>query len=459
MAFESINPLNGKHLRSFPSLSLPETQSAIERADSAYRKWRLTSFEHRKSILKSLAQLLRERIDEFAELITLEMGKRLFESRAEIHFCTDIIDFYADGAESFLADKPMNHASGNAFLRYEPIGPLLGVMPWNFPFYQVIRFAAPNLMAGNVVMIKHACNVPQCSQAIADLFDQVGLMPNAYSNLFTPTEMVKAIIEDDRIKGVSLTGSDAAGSAVAAEAGKHIKKSVLELGGNDAFIVLEDAELKSTVRAAVKGRMRNAGQSCIASKRFIVVESIADDFLDAFKTAMTKQTLGDPMDPATDLGPLSTEAAVVDLDRNVQATIDAGATVVLGGDRPHREGAFFNPTILTDITRDMPTFDHELFGPVACVYVVKDEAEAIQLANDSSYGLGGSVFTSDVERGIRVAEQIETGMVFINQVTRSQQDLPFGGIKRSGYGRELSYLGIREFVNTKLIHYPNAPRN
>jgi succinate-semialdehyde dehydrogenase/glutarate-semialdehyde dehydrogenase len=456
MAFESINPFTGKLLRSFPSLSLQETVDRIEQADAAYRQWKQTSFDHRKSILKSLSKLLRDRIDDLAELITIEMGKRLFESRAEIQFCTAIIDFYADGAESFLADERMDHAAGNAYIRYEPIGTLLGVMPWNFPFYQVIRFAAPNLMAGNTVMIKHACNVPQCAQAIADLFDEAGLSPNAYSNLFTPTEFVKSIIEDNRIKGVSLTGSDAAGSAVAAQAGKHIKKSVLELGGNDAFIVLEDADLKSTVRAAVKGRMRNAGQSCIASKRFIVVESIADDFLACFKTAMAKQTLGDPMDPSTDLGPLSTEAAALDLEKNVRATIQAGATVVLGGDRPNREGAFFNPTILTNITRDMPTFDHELFGPVASVYIVKDEAEAIQLANDSSYGLGGSVFTSDVQRGIRVAEQIETGMVFINQVTRSQQDLPFGGVKRSGYGRELSYIGIREFANTKLIHYPNS---
>jgi succinate-semialdehyde dehydrogenase/glutarate-semialdehyde dehydrogenase len=251
-----------------------------------------------------------------------------------------------------------------------------------------------------------------------------------------------------------LTGSEAAGSAVAALAGKQIKKSVLELGGNDAFIVLEDADLKKTVRAAVKGRMRNAGQSCIASKRFIVVESIAGQFLEMFKTAMANQKLGDPMDAATDLGPLSTEAAANDLLAKVQATVQSGATVVLGGDRPDRDGAFFNPTILTDVTPRMPSYDQELFGPVASVYVVKDEAAAIQLANDSSYGLGGSVFTSDIQRGLRVAEQIETGMVFINQPTRSQQDLPFGGVKKSGYGRELSFLGIREFVNTKLIHYP-----
>ena len=454
MAFESVNPFNGKLLQSFEPLSVTETATAIAKAELAYADWKKTSFNHRKSILKSFSSALRDRIDEFAELITMEMGKRLLESKAEIQFCATIIDFYADGAETFLADQRMDHSSGHAYIRYEPLGVLLGVMPWNFPFYQVIRFAAPNLMAGNTVMIKHASNVPQCAQAIAELFDKVGLPKHAYTNLFVPTEFVKTIVEDDRIKGVSLTGSEAAGSAVAALAGKQIKKSVLELGGNDAFIVLEDADLKKTVRAAVKGRMRNAGQSCIASKRFIVVESIAGQFLEMFKTAMANQKLGDPMDAATDLGPLSTEAAANDLLAKVQATVQSGATVVLGGDRPDRDGAFFNPTILTDVTPRMPSYDQELFGPVASVYVVKDEAAAIQLANDSSYGLGGSVFTSDIQRGLRVAEQIETGMVFINQPTRSQQDLPFGGVKKSGYGRELSFLGIREFVNTKLIHYP-----
>lgn len=455
MAFESINPFNGKHLRTFQSISWEETQAAIANADLAYRSWKGTAFEQRKSILKSMSAALRDRVDEWAELITLEMGKRLVESKAEIGFCADIIDFYADGAKDFLAKKQLDQTDGHAYIRYEPIGALLGVMPWNFPFYQVIRFAAPNLMAGNVVLIKHAPNVPQCALAIANLFDEIGLPKHTYTNLFVPTDLVKNVIGDDRIRGVSLTGSDAAGSAVAAQAGEKIKKSVLELGGNDAFIVLEDANLKTTVRAAVKGRMRNAGQSCVSSKRFIVVESVAEDFLNAFQAAMADQTLGNPMDATTDLGPLSTEAAAQALNDNVQATIKAGATVVLGGDRPDRDGAFFNPTILTDITHEMPTYDQELFGPVASVYVVKDEAEAIKLANDSSYGLGGSVFTRDIERGLRVAEQIETGMVFINQPTRSQKNLPFGGIKKSGYGRELSYLGIREFINTKLIHHPS----
>jgi len=329
-------------------------------------------------------------------------------------------------------------------------------MPWNFPFYQVVRFATPNIMAGNTVLVKHASNVPQCAQAIEELFHECGLPKGVYTNLFISSELVEVIISDSRIQGVSLTGSEKAGAAVAAIAGKNLKRSVLELGGNDPFIVLEDADLDRTIELAVKGRTVNAGQSCVASKRFIVVASVADKFLSGFKKQMSALKLGDPMDEETTLAPLSTEGAAERLEEQVRSSVDAGATVLLGGDRPNRSGAYFNPTILTDVTPDMPTFDQELFGPVATVYVVQDEAEAIALANHSSYGLGGSVFTSDIERGRRVAEQLETGMVFINQPTKSQAELPFGGIKNSGYGRELSHLGILEFVNKKLIH--SGPR-
>ena len=328
-------------------------------------------------------------------------------------------------------------------------------MPWNFPFYQVVRFAAPNIMAGNTVLMKHASIVPQCAIAIEKLFAECGLPTGVYTNLLIPTEFVETILSDDRVQGVSLTGSESAGAAVAAIAGKHLKRSVLELGGNDAFIVLEDADLEHAVQQAVKGRIVNAGQSCVAAKRFIVDQAIADEFLSGFKKQMSELQLGDPMDASTTLGPLSSEEAAETVQKQVQSAIDAGATVVLGGDRSLREGAFFNPTILADVTSDMPTFDQEIFGPVATVYVAQDEAEAIRLANNSSYGLGGSVFTRDVHRGRRVAEQIETGMMFINQPTKSQADLPFGGIKNSGYGRELSYLGILEFVNKKLIHLSN----
>ena len=382
-------------------------------------------------------------------------GKRISESRDEIEYCATIAEFYANGAEQFLADEKMEVEGTNASIHYEPLGVLMGVMPWNFPFYQVVRFATPNIMAGNTVMVKHAANVPQCAKAIEELFNECGLPNGVYTNLFIPTEFVEAIVSDKRVQGVSLTGSERAGAAVAAIAGKNLKRSVLELGGNDPFIVLEDADLASAIELAVKGRMVNAGQSCVASKRFIVVEAVAEPFVAGFKDQMSQLKIGDPVDEDTTLAPLSTEEAAVDLLDKVQSSINAGATVLLGGDRPDREGAYFNPTILTDVTPDNASFDQELFGPVATIYVVEDEAAAIQLANHSSYGLGGSVFTADVERGRRVAEKIETGMIFINQPTKSQADLPFGGIKNSGYGRELSHLGILEFVNKKLIHLPN----
>jgi succinate-semialdehyde dehydrogenase/glutarate-semialdehyde dehydrogenase len=455
MQFTSVNPATNEAIESFPHVSKDETLSAIEHADAAYREWKNTSFTERTKVLLALASELRERVDELARLITLDMGKRISESRREIEYCAEIAEFYANGAEEFLADQPMGLNDVDAYIRYEPIGVLLGIMPWNFPFYQVVRFAAPNIMAGNTVLVKHASNVPQCANAIAELFNECGLPAGVYTNLFIPTDFVEAIISDQRVHGVSLTGSEKAGASVAGLAGKYLKRSVLELGGNDAFIVLDDADLAKTVELAVKGRMANMGQSCVAAKRFIVVESVAKDFLTAFKEQMSELKMGDPMDKETTLAPLSTEDAAENLAKQVQAAVDAGATVVLGGDRPECEGAYFNPTILTGVTPEMPTFDEELFGPVATVYIVKDEDTAIELANNSSFGLGGSVYTKDIERGRRVAEQIETGMVFINQPTNSRAELPFGGIKNSGYGRELSHLGILEFVNKKLIHLGN----
>lgn len=452
MTFVSVNPATGEELKSFNMLTKQETLDAVERADDAFDSWRHTSFDERKAVVLKFAQGLRDRSEEYAKLITLDMGKRISEARDEIAFCAEIAEFYANGADEFLADKEMKVDDADAYIQYTPIGVLMGVMPWNFPFYQVTRYAAPNIMAGNTVLVKHASNVPQCAQAIQDLFDECGLPSGVFTNLFIPVEFVETIIDDPRVQGVSLTGSEKAGAAVAAAAGKNIKRSVLELGGNDAFIVLEDADLDHAVKMAIKGRMVNTGQSCVASKRFIVVEPLAEEFTSRFKAEMEKMRMGDPMDENTDVGPLSTEDAAVDLNEKVQRTINAGATVVLGGGRPERQGAYFNPTILTDIKPDMPSYDQELFGPVASVYVVKDEAEAIELANDSSYGLGGSVYTADIERGRRVAEQIDTGMMFINQPTSSQAELPFGGTKNSGYGRELSPLGILEFVNKKLIH-------
>lgn len=452
MTFETVNPATNQRLKTFDSISKQQTLECVGKADEAFAQWRTRSIPERAELMRKLADRIRSEADQYAKLITMEMGKRISEAKKEIEFCAQITEFYANGAEQFLADSPIDVDGAKAYLQYAPIGVLMGVMPWNFPFYQVIRFAVPNVMAGNTVLVKHAGNVPQCAAALQDLFDDSGFPAGVFTNLFVPVEFVESIIEDKRVQGVSLTGSEKAGAAVAALAGKNIKRSVLELGGNDAFIVLEDADLDLAVDMALKGRLVNTGQSCVAAKRFIVVKAVADEFVSRFKAGMEALTLGDPMDDATDIGPLSTESAAKDLMGKVQQSINAGATVVLGGDRPERSGAYFNPTILTDITSDMPTYDVELFGPVASVYVVDDEQAAIRLANDSSYGLGGSVHTSDIQRGKRVAEQIDTGMVFINQPTKSQADLPFGGTKNSGYGRELSKAGIMEFINRKLIH-------
>jgi succinate-semialdehyde dehydrogenase/glutarate-semialdehyde dehydrogenase len=452
MTFKSVNPATNEELKAFDMLSKAQMLDAVKQADEAFDAWRQTSFDERKRIMLKIATSLRDRTDEFATLVTLEMGKRIAEARYEINFCAEIAEFYANRAEGFLADQAIEVEGAEAYIQHTPIGVLLGVMPWNFPFYQVTRFVMPNIMAGNTVLVKHASNVPQCAQAMQDLFTECGLPPGVFTNLFIPVDFVESILADDRVQGVSLTGSEKAGAAVAGHAGQNLKRSVLELGGNDAFIVLEDADIDDAVKKAIKGRMVNTGQSCVAAKRFIVVESVAEQFLSKFRSRMEALQMGDPMDESTDVGPLSTEAAAVDLKEKVQAAIDAGVTVVLGGGRPDRDGAYFTPTILTDITPDMPTYDQELFGPVASVYVVKDESAAIKLANDSSYGLGGSVYTRDVERGRRVAEQIDTGMMFINQPTNSQVELPFGGTKNSGYGRELSSQGIMEFVNKKLIH-------
>ena len=371
MSFKTVNPATNEELKTFPSLSKDQTIEAISKADDAFSSWRKTTIEERKEIILKFADLLRSRCDEFAKLITLEMGKRISEAKSEIEFCAEIAEFYANGAEEFLANETMEVEGASAYIQYAPIGVLLGVMPWNFPFYQVVRFAVPNIMAGNTVLVKHATTVPQCASTVGDLFEKCGLPNGVFTNLFIPTEFVEAIIADERIQGVSLTGSERAGAAVAALAGKNIKRSVLELGGNDAFIVLEDADMDHVVKMAVKGRMTNTGQSCVASKRFIVMEPVAEEFLKRFKSEMDQMKMGDPMDVSTDVGPMSSESAAAGLEENVQATINAGATVVLGGGRPDRPGAYFNPTILTDITPEMPTFDQELFGPVASVYVVE----------------------------------------------------------------------------------------
>ncbi|WP_281323867.1 NAD-dependent succinate-semialdehyde dehydrogenase [Flavobacterium sp. IMCC34518] len=451
MAIQTINPTTNKVVKSFDEMTVTAVDNAVANAAIAFDEWKQTDYQTRAQLLYTVAGLLRAKKKELAKMITLEMGKLLSHAEGEIKLSAEIFDYYVKNAESFLADKMLNPVHGKAFIRYSPIGVLLGVQPWNFPFYQVARFAAPNIMIGNTVLIKHASNVPQCAIAIEKIFIEAGAQIGLYTNLLVSGQRATELVADKRIRGISLTGSETAGASVASEAGKHIKKSVLELGGSDAFIILEDADIDKAVEWAVVGRINNNGQCCVASKRFIAVESIADSFLEKFKAKMAELVVGDPMDDTTNLGPLCSEAAAVNIADQVKRAVNGGAKIVLGGKRVDREGAYMEATILTNILPENPVFYEEFFGPVALFFQVKDEAEAIALANNSPFGLGGSVFTKDIERGKRIANQIDTGMVFINHPTWTQADLPFGGTKNSGYGREMAEFGLDEFVNKKLI--------
>ena len=451
MAFQTINPTINAVIKSFDETNDAALEKYVAQATTTFNEWKNTDYQTRSQLLYTVAGLLRAKRRELAQTITLEMGKLLIHAEGEIKLSAEIFDYYAKNAEGFLADKILNPVHGKALIRYSPVGILLGIQPWNFPFYQVARFAVPNIMIGNTVLVKHAANVPQCAMAIEALFIEAGAPLGLYTNLLLSHPQTTKLIADKRIRGISLTGSEIAGASVATEAGKHIKKSVLELGGSDAFIILEDADIDKAVDWAVVGRINNNGQCCVASKRFIAVESIADEFLEKFKNKLAALVVGDPVDPATNLGPLCTEAAAVKIADQVKRAVDGGAKILLGGKRVDREGAFMQATILTDVAPENPVFYEEFFGPVALFFKVKDEAAAIALANDSPYGLGGSVFTQDIERGNRVANQIDTGMVFINHPTWTQADLPFGGTKGSGYGREMAQLGLDEFVNKKLI--------
>lgn len=451
MSIQTVNPYTNKTEKSFDEMTDKALEAAVAKAQLAFADWKETDYQLRADLLHEVATLMRAKKDSLAKTITLEMGKLIAQAEGEIDLSADIFDYYAEHGEKFLEDKVLNPKFGEAVIRNSPIGILLGVMPWNFPFYQVARFAAPNIMAGNTILLKHASIVPQCAAALEVLFEEAKAPKGLYTNLFISGKRATALVADKRIKGVSLTGSEEAGASVAAEGGKNLKKVVLELGGNDVFIILEDADMEKTVEWAVMGRMNNNGQCCVASKRFIAVEAIADVFLEKFKEKLSKMKVGDPMDPATELGPLSSEEAAEHLADQVKRSVSKGAKVLLGGKRADRAGAFMEPTILSGLKPGIPAYHEELFGPVASFYIVKGEQAAIDLANDSDFGLGASVFTQDIERGKRVADQIVTGMVFINHPTWTQADLPFGGTKSSGFGRELSELGIHEFVNKKLI--------
>ena len=451
MPYQSTNPNNGKLLKSFEHMSSARLDEVLAAAEDCFKTWKNKSYAERAAVLRRAAALLHAHADDFARLETLEMGKRIAEARGDVNFSGDILGYYARHAESFLAPTPLHPSAGEAHLESSPLGVLFCVEPWNFPYYQLARVAGPQLMAGNVLVVKHAGCVPQCAMAFEKLLLDAGAPAGAYTNLFISYEQSHRVIDDPRVKGVALTGSVAAGREVAARAGQNLKKSTMELGGSDAFIVLADADLDKTIPWAVWGRMFNAGQTCCAAKRFIVLDAVADEFLARFKAALEALKPGDPMIEATTLGPLSTESALLQLLAQVDAAVKAGARLLMGGQRIARPGWFMQPTILTDIAPGNPAFRDEFFGPVVSFFRVKSEDEAIALANDSDFGLAGSVWTRDEARGLRVASRVDTGMMFVNNIDWTDAELPFGGIKHSGYGRELGCMGIHEFVNKKLV--------
>lgn len=449
---KSINPTTGQCIKHYNPISDTEASAIINTAYEAYKHWRTTSFAERAQYMRSAAEVLRNNKEHYAAGITEEMGKCYKESLAEIEKCAWVCEHYAEQTATYLADDIIATNASSSFVTYQPLGPILAVMPWNFPFWQVFRFAAPALMAGNVGILKHASNVCGSALAIESVFQKSGFPDNVFRTVLVTSDQVANLIEHPHIYAVTLTGSTQAGKAVAAKAGESLKKTVLELGGSDPYIILNDADLPTAIEACVTSRLINAGQSCIAAKRFIVVESIYDDFLEAFILAMQNITMGDPMDPNTDIGPQANEALRDELHQQVQISIQQGANCVLGGMLPEGQGVFYPPTILTNVKPSMPAYSEELFGPVASVIKAVDEAEAIHIANDTNFGLGAAIFTANTNHGTTIARtQLDAGTCYINDHVKSDPRLPFGGIKQSGYGRELAQFGIKEFVNIKTV--------
>lgn len=454
MAFQTVNPYTNEVIKTFESATREEIVSAIGVADQAFQNWKKLPVSERVVYLQKAADLLRKNADEYAKVITLEMGKIFAEAKGEVELSAQILEYYVRHAEEQLQPRKlpvMDPAEGDAELVYEPLGVLLAIEPWNFPFYQVARILAPQLSAGNTLILKHASNIPQCALAFEQLMKDAGLPEGVFQNLFIEHDDVELVLADPRVCGVALTGSEFAGSAVAQVAGKHLKKAIMELGGADAFVVLDDADIDKTVAWGVFGRHWNAGQVCVSSKRMILDAKIYDEYLKKYTAGVAALKAGDPMDPETQLAPLSSQRAKDGLLKQIEEAVKHGAIATEVGPKVPEQGCFVQPTILTNVTPDNPAYNQEFFGPVSMIIKAEDEADAIRIANDSPFGLGGSVFTSDNERGRRVANQISTGMVFVNHPTMVKADLPFGGIRRSGYGRELIDLGLKEFVNIKLV--------
>jgi succinate-semialdehyde dehydrogenase/glutarate-semialdehyde dehydrogenase len=457
MMYQVVNPATGKVESEYPTATDAEVSAVLGRAERGYTSWRRTPLDERAAIMRRVSQLYRDRSTELAAIITREMGKVTKAAQGELRFVAAIYEYYADNAAALLEDQPLaSNLPGTAWVRKTPIGALLGIMPWNYPYYQVARFAAPNLMIGNTIVLKHAPQCPESALAMERLFRDAGLPEDAYINIFASNEQVAGMVADPRIAGVSVTGSERAGAAVAAVAGQNLKKVVLELGGSDPFIVLDGADLPKVARTAAAARMENGGQACNASKRMIVADAIYDDFMREFTAAMSSYVTGDPTDPATSYGPLSSEQAARNLMAQIDDAVSKGATVHLGGHRIDGPGAFVAATVLSGVTPDMRAYREELFGPAAVVYRVAGADEAVELANSSAFGLGGAVFCSDEKLAVDVADRLDVGMAWVNTAELGGPELPFGGTKRSGVGRELGPLGIDEFVNKKLIHTPPA---
>jgi succinate-semialdehyde dehydrogenase/glutarate-semialdehyde dehydrogenase len=454
---QTTNPATGEPGKSYEETSIGEARAAAAAARAAFLKWRRTSFADRSAVIHRAAEILRARKDEFARLMTEEMGKTFDEGGAEVEKCAFHCDWFADHAQEYLAEEPVDLGTGETFVTFNPIGVVLAVMPWNFPFWQVFRFAAPALMAGNGALLKHASNVPGCALAIEEVFHQAGVPRDLFRALLLPSSEVEALIKDEHIAAVTLTGSVPAGRSVATTAGSVLKKCVLELGGSDAYLVLEDADIDAAAKVAATARMVNGGQSCIAGKRFVVVRSVLEPFERALVEAMRSYRMGDPTKEGTKLGPMVSVKARDDIHAQVTKSVSQGARLLLGGKLPERPGAWYSATVLSDVRPGQPAHDEEVFGPVAAIIAAADEADAIRIANDSEFGLGSGVLTGDVERGRRIAaEELEAGMSFVNDNVRSDPRAPFGGIKHSGYGRECSAFGIREFVNIKTVHVKDS---